>query len=88
MGHYPERPPREKVRVAGRSTSHVPFWYYLGRSEAARRLFEPVMVEQSPHVVFVPTAIREHEKVEGRVLHVVERQGAPLLYIFEVRAPE
>jgi hypothetical protein len=88
LEHYPERPPRERVRVAGYSTSRVPFWYYLGRSEAGRRLFEAVEVEQSPHVVFGPTAIREHEKVEGRVLHVVERQGTPLLYIFEVRAPE
>jgi hypothetical protein len=88
VAHYSRRPPREKVRVAGYSSAHVPFWYYLDKTAEGRRLFEAVTLAEHPHVVFATTAIREHEQASGRVLHVVRRQDTPLLYIFEARAPE
>jgi hypothetical protein len=88
VGHYSRQPLRGRVRVAGYSSSHVPFRYYLGKTEEGRRLFDPVTLGEDPHLVFATTAIREHERATGRVVHVVERQGAPLLYVFEARAPE
>jgi hypothetical protein len=88
VDHYSRQPPREKIRVAGYSSAHVPFWYYLNKTEEGRRLFEAVTLSENPHVVFATTAIREHEQASGRVLHVVKRQETPLLYIFEARAPE
>jgi hypothetical protein len=85
--HYSRPGLRERIRVAGYST-HVPFWYYLSRTEDGRKLFHAVGIYENPHLVFATTAIRDQERTPGRVVHVVERQGAPLLYIFEVRTPE
>ncbi len=70
---------REPVRVDG-NCSHVPFWYYLGHGAV-----ETTHVE--PHVVFATTTFGDHQKTPGRVVHVVRRQGVPLLYIFEQRPP-
>jgi hypothetical protein len=66
----------------------VGLWRYLGQTEEGRRGFEVVSLGDDPHVVLATTALRDQEQTPGRVVHVVERQGAPLLYIFEVRAPE
>jgi hypothetical protein len=88
VAYYSGQGLRGKVRIAGHSASHVPFWHTLGKTEDGRRLFEAVTLDQDPHVVLATTAIREHEQAEGRVVHVVERQGAPLLYVLERRAPE
>jgi len=84
--HYSRPGFQERIRVAGYST-HVPFWYYLSRTEEGRVRFRAVTIDESPHLVFATTANRDHLKTPGRVVHVVERQGAPLLYIFEVRTP-
>jgi Dolichyl-phosphate-mannose-protein mannosyltransferase len=70
---------REIVRVDG-NCSHVPFWYYLGRGAV-----ETTNVE--PNLMFVTTSFGDHRQTEGRVVHVVQRQGTPLLYIFEQRSP-
>ncbi len=81
------RPDRaERVRMAGVTTG-FPFAYYLSRPEQRRRLFEAVTLAQDPHLVFASSSYREQERVAGRVVHVVERQGAPLLYVFETRPP-
>jgi hypothetical protein len=88
VAHYAERTPRRRITIGAYANTVVPFRYYLSRSEAGRRLFEPAMVVQDPDVVLAPTAYRQHEEVKGTLLHVVARQGAPLLYIFEVRPPE
>jgi hypothetical protein len=87
--HY-ARPGRQgRVRVAGYAyPGHVGLWRYLGQTEEGRRGFEVVSLGDDPHVVLATTALRDQEQTPGRVVHVVERQGAPLLYIFEVRAPE
>ena len=69
----------EPVRMDGRC-SHLPFWYYLGRRAVQT-------TNRDPHVFFVTTAFGEHRTTPGRVLHVVERQGAPLLYVLEQRSP-
>jgi 4-amino-4-deoxy-L-arabinose transferase-like glycosyltransferase len=69
----------EPVRVDG-NCSHVPFWYYLGRGAVQTTHVEP-------HVFFATTTFGDDRKTPGRVLHVVRRQGVPLLYVFEQRPP-
>ncbi len=87
--HYTRPGRRGRVRVAGYAyPGHVGLWRYLGRTEESRRWFEVVGLGDDPHVVLATTALRDQEQTPGRVVHVVERQGAPLLYIFEVRTPE
>jgi hypothetical protein len=75
-----------RVRVAGPLLTHTPFMYYLERMKGGRR-FNPVTVYERPHLVLASTAYRLHERIQGRVVHVVERLGAPLLYVYEVRPP-
>lgn len=70
---------REPVRVDG-NCSHVPFWYYLDRGAVET-------THVGPHVVFATTTFGDHQKTPGRVVHVVRRQGVPLLYVFEQRPP-
>jgi hypothetical protein len=74
------------IRVAGPLLTHTPFMYYLERIEGGRR-FQPVTLHERPNLVLASTAYRLHERVRGRVVHVVERLGAPLLYVYEVRPP-
>jgi hypothetical protein len=70
---------REPVRVDG-NCSHVPFWYYLGRGAV-----ETTGV--APHLFFATTTFGDHQRAPGRVVHVVRRQGVPLLYVLEQRPP-
>lgn len=83
--HYSEKGLEERVRVSAFAVD-VPLRYYLAQSEVGER-FRTVGFRQKPHIVFAPTAYRYHEKVRGRIVHVVARQGAPLLHIIEVRPP-
>lgn len=82
---YSEQGLEHRVRVSA-FAGHVPLSYYLGRSETGGR-FQIVPFGQAPHLILAPTSYRIHESIKGRVVHVVERQGAPLLYVFEVRKP-
>jgi len=71
-------PGREgRVRVDGHC-SHVPFWQYLGREAVETTNLEP-------HLVFSTTTFGDHRKTPGRVVHVVRRQGTPLLVVVEQR---
>ena len=83
--HYPTDDLRERVRISAFAVD-VPLKYYLARSDVGGR-FRTVRLGQKPHLVFAPTSYRHHQRVRGRVVHVVERQGAPLLHIIEVRPP-
>lgn len=75
-----------KVRVF--STS-VPLQseYYLTRSPEGRRRFLYVPLDREPHVVLATTRKELHKTFPGRVVHVVERLGAKLLYVIETRQP-
>jgi hypothetical protein len=84
-GAYSEQDLEQRVRVSAFAV-HVPLNYYLGRSETGGR-FQIVSLGQAPHLILAPTSYRFHEGIKGEVVHVVERQGAPLLYVFEVRKP-
>jgi hypothetical protein len=87
--HYARPGRREKVRLSGYAyPGHVGLWRYLDRTEEGRHEFEVVRAEDDPHLILATTALRDQEQTPGKVVHVVERQGAALLYVFEVRAPE
>jgi hypothetical protein len=75
-----------RVRVATTFVT-LPCTYYMGRSSEGSRRFLCVVLDNDPHVVLSITRKRMHEQFKGRVLHVVERQGASLLYVIETRRP-
>jgi Dolichyl-phosphate-mannose-protein mannosyltransferase len=84
--HYSGQDLREKVRVTGES-GHA-LQRYLTQTEERRRRFQHVRFEEDPHVVLARGNYRQYgDEVPGRLIHVVMRQGAPLLYVFEARAP-
>ena len=76
----------EKVRVAGHSIL-LQTSYYLKKTEEAGRLFTPVSADDDPHFVMATTRFGDHRRTPGRLVHTVERQGATLLYVFEVKPP-
>jgi hypothetical protein len=84
--HYDEEGP--PVRLGGPLLTHTPFRYYLGRIDGGRRRFRPVTFDEGPRVVLASTAYRHHELIRGRVVHVVRRMGAPLLYVYDMSPAE
>ena len=84
-GHYSTSELREPVRVGGdmlRSLLVLP-----GRGKCVAPFFTAVAPEQDPHVLLVSVAQRDHVDLAARLLHTVERVGAPLLYVYELRPP-
>jgi hypothetical protein len=75
-----------RVRVATTFVT-LPCPYYMNRSSEGRRRFLCVVLDNDPHVVLSITRKGMHEHIKGRVLHVVRRQGASLLYVIETRRP-
>ncbi len=73
------------VRIANCSVRHLTS-YWLSRQPGAADRFVNVGMEEDPDVVLATTRDDCHRTVEGRVLHVVSRQGTPLLYVIERRA--
>ncbi len=84
---YSVRDCAERVRVAGNSIL-LQTSYYTHRTEDARRVLQPVLVGDDPNYVMATTRNGDHLTTPGRVAHVVEREGAPLLYVFLRKAPE
>jgi dolichyl-phosphate-mannose-protein mannosyltransferase len=85
-GRYAGARCQERIRVAGHSIL-LQTAYYLQKTEADRALFKPVGVEGRPHFVLATTRYGDHLRTPGRLAHVVERQDATLLYVFETRRP-
>lgn len=79
--HYSRVEIRGPIRVGGNML--VPFASYLGRGRCRAPNFTAVPPDRDPHVLLAAGAERE-----GRLLHVVERLGAPLLYVYEVKPPK
>jgi hypothetical protein len=77
----------ERIRVAGHSIL-LQTSYYLKKTEEGRQLFMPVSIDDRPHFAMATTRFGDHRHTPGRLVHTVERQGATLLYLFEVKAPE
>jgi hypothetical protein len=84
-GHYSRHPLREPVRVGGDVL--VPFAPYLSRAPCVASFFTAVAPEQDPHVLLVSASRRSEIDRRARLLHTVERLGAPLLHVYELRPP-
>jgi hypothetical protein len=79
---------REPIRVAGYSILHQT-QHYLELTEEGRRLFQAVqLADGNPHFVMATTRFQDHRRAPGKPVYTVEREGAKLLYLFEVRAPD
>jgi hypothetical protein len=76
----------EKIRVAGHSIL-LQTSYYLKKTEEGRRLFMPVSLDDRPNFALATTRFGDHRRTPGRLVHTVDRQGATLLYVFEVEPP-
>ena len=77
---------REKIRVGGHSIL-LQTAYYFKKTEEGRRLFSPVTLDDDPDYALATTRFGDHLQTPGRVVHTVDRQGARLLYVFEVKPP-
>jgi hypothetical protein len=86
IARYPAGRCAERVRVAGHSIL-LQTSYYLKKDPEVGRLFTPVSVDDDPHFVLATTRFGDHRRTPGRIVHTVERQGATLLYVFEVKPP-
>jgi hypothetical protein len=78
---------REKIRVAGYSVLQQIELYLQGTDEG-RRLFLPVLGNARPNYVLATTRFQDHLRTPGKLVFTVEREGARILYLFEVRPPE
>ena len=76
----------ERIRVAGHSIL-LQTSYYLKKTEEGRRVFMPVTMDDHPNFALATTRFGDHRHTPGRLVHTVERQGATLLYVFEVEPP-
>ncbi len=78
---------REKIRVAGHSVLQQ-IELYLQETEEGRRLFAPVVVADRPDYIMATTRFQDHLRTPGTPVFTVQREGATLFYLFEVRKPE
>lgn len=86
VDRYGDTEGKGRIRVAGHATL-TQVSYDLRRTDERRRRFRPVTVHDDPHFILATTATGDHLKTPGKVVHVVERMGAPLLFVFEVKEP-
>jgi hypothetical protein len=79
---------REPIRVAGYSILHQT-QHYLELTEEGRRLFKAIQLgDGSPHFVMATTRFQDHLRAPGKPVHTVERGGATLFTLNEVRPPD
>ena len=76
-------PPGERIRIAGHSGV---FQITAGlRTPELERRFKGVTIHEDPNYILATTATGDHERTPGRPVHVIERMGAPIAYVFEAR---
>ncbi len=79
---------REPIRVAGYSILHQT-QHYLELTEEGRRLFKAIQLgDGNPHFVMATTRFQDHLRAPGKPVHTVERGGATLFTLNEVRQPD
>jgi hypothetical protein len=76
----------DRIRVAGHSIL-LQTSYYLRKTEEGRRLFTAVTLDDGPNFAMATTRFGDQRQTPGRLVHTVEREGATLLYVFEVKPP-
>jgi hypothetical protein len=87
VDHYTPRDLQQPVRVT--ALSEHALLRQLEELDQGRRRF--VAVELAPghraHVLFMSASPHYRQPLRGELIHVVERQGAPLLNVYELREP-
>ncbi len=73
---------QRKVRIRN-SSGLFQIGYYIKKDPQARERFQ--MVERDPDIYLSTTRWGYHQSYPGKILHVVERDGVPLLFVVEVR---
>jgi len=76
----------EPIRVAGHSILQQTA-YYFRKTEEDKLRWKPVTMKEDPHFVLSTTRFNDHLRTPGRVIHRVDREGATLLYLFELKPP-
>jgi hypothetical protein len=85
VAHYAHPPLTRPVRMTAPPT-HFPFWHYAqGLDPSCFRTVRPGPNARA-QLLFASASYRPHAP-PGRIVHVVKRQGAPLLWVTELRAP-
>jgi hypothetical protein len=82
--HY-DPPSGRRVRLALVGGAHQ-LTYYLQRIDPGRR-FEVREPDNDPHVLLINRNLNRFRRIKGKLLHTIDRQGTPLLFIFEIRKP-
>jgi hypothetical protein len=78
---------RDRIRVAGQSTLQQT-QYYFRKTQDAQRVFRAVDVTTGdPHFILTTTRFGDHLRTPGKLVHVVKRQHAAILYLFQVKTP-
>jgi len=75
-----------EIRVANCS-SPILTGYFLDRASSEHRRFVTVAPQHNPHLFLATTRYGCQRNVAGNILHIVERQGTPLLYVIEAQNP-
>lgn len=84
MEHYRAEAERSPLIVSNCSSIHQTA-HYSQRDPELRKLF-PAVEAMEPHHIFLATTLWNcHKGQTGKVVHVVERKGVPLLYVFDKR---
>ena len=86
LARYAKATCPERIRVGGHSIL-LQTSYYLKKTDEGRRLFTPVSLDDDPNFALATTRFGDHRHTPGRLVHTVDRQGATLLYVFEVKPP-
>jgi hypothetical protein len=84
--NYRPNAPPHSIRVANTAADYQTS-YYLNKNGQSTNRFVAVDKKDHPNVILSITRFDVHLKYPGRVLHVVEREGTPLLYVVEVTPP-
>lgn len=84
--NYKPNAPRMSISVANPSNPFLTY-YYLHTSKPEVQRFKPVDITDHPDVVLSLTRWNQHLVYGRRVLHIVERQGVPFLYVLEAKSP-
>ncbi len=83
ISHYKPNAPKGSIRVAN-TAAEFQTSYYLHADRPATERFTPVEKRDHPDVMLSITRFDVQLNYPGRVLHVVERIGTPLLYVVEL----
>lgn len=83
IDNYKPDAPKNSIRVANTAAEYQTS-YYLRANDPRTARFTPVGQRDHPDVMLSITRYDVHLKYPGKVLHVVERMGIPLLYVTEL----